>query len=74
MIGKTITHYIIQRELGRGGMEIVYKALDSRLNRTVALKLLPYYLSSSPTKESDSSGKHRLPPPLTIRMFVQTRH
>jgi serine/threonine protein kinase len=48
MIGKTITHYIIQRELGRGGMEIVYKALDSRLNRTVALKLLPYYLSSSP--------------------------
>ena len=34
-------HYIIESELGRGGMAAVYRALDARLNRRVAIKLLP---------------------------------
>jgi serine/threonine-protein kinase len=50
LIGKTLAHYQVTALLGKGGMGEVYRARDTKLNRDVALKLLPSEFSGDPER------------------------
>src|SRR5918911_5654686 len=49
MVGKSLHHYLIKEKLGAGGQGAVYKALDTKLGRTVVIKILPPELTVKET-------------------------
>ena len=49
--GKSLKHYQVEEVLGKGGMGVVYRAVDTKLNREVAFKVLPAELINDPERK-----------------------
>lgn len=59
MIGSTLGHFRITDKLGEGGMGEVYLAMDTRLDRRVALKILPEDVAGDPDRRGRFEAEAR---------------
>jgi len=73
MIGKTISHYRIVEKIGAGGMGEVYRAHDERLDRDVAIKVLPEAVAQNPDRlarfEREAKAVAKLSHPNILEIF-----
>jgi predicted Ser/Thr protein kinase len=74
MIGKTIDSYQILEVLGRGGMGVVYKAVDTTLDRDVAIKMMDVLIASDPNFlkrfQSEAKALAKLQNPNIVSIFA----
>jgi len=69
--GATFKHYEVKEIIGEGGMGIVYKALDTRLDRTVALKLINSELAAQPDYRKQLADEARLAAKIDSKYVVK---
>src|SRR5271163_1033680 len=75
MIGHTLGHYRVIEQIGAGGMGVVYRARDERLDRDVAIKVLPETMLADPAalksfrKEAHALSKFSHPNIATVHDF-----
>ncbi len=77
VLGREIGGYLIQGELGRGGMAMVYRALDKQLDRAVAIKVLPLHMATdeefASRFEREARSAAKLDHPNVVQIFAAGR-
>jgi len=66
MVGETISHYKVLEKIGEGGMGVVYRATDTKLNRDVAIKVLPEQFTKDPQRLARFEREAKLPASLLL--------
>ncbi len=74
MVGQTISHFRIADKLGEGGMGVLYKATDTTLDRTVALKFLAFHLVEDRPLNGLQDADRRLKSASNVRRARQSLH
>jgi len=64
--GQKLLHYELAEQIGRGGMGVVFRAMDNRLKREVAIKVLPEQFTKDPQRLARFEREAKLPASLLL--------